>query len=225
MTCSLRVALALLAAAFALGGIAPAVADEMAAGRIRIEYVTPKTADHQALFAQLKERRALEKQQAIFMPFRLPRDVMIRTIECGESNAWYRPIDGQPTVTLCYEYLQEIWNQLPTIATTDGVTPTDALVGQALFATAHEFGHLVFDVFEIPVLGREEDAADNFATFLMLRFHPDGPRLINNLSVSIGISTYPHGGETVTELMHNADAALYRAKSDGRNRIASPSAA
>ncbi len=54
--------------------------------------------------------------------------------------------------------------------------------------------------------------------------HPDGPRLINDLSVSIGIATYPHGGGTVTELMHAADAALYRAKSDGRNRIATASA-
>ena len=174
----LRVALRLVAAAFALNGFAPAFAGRMAAGRIHIEYVAPTNPDHQALFAQLKERRSLEKVQAIFMPFRLPRDVTIRTIGCGESNAWYRPIDGRPTITLCYEYLQEIWNQLPTMATEDGLTPTDALVGQALFAVAHEFGHLVFDVYEVPVLGREEDAADNFATFLMLRFRPDGSRLI-----------------------------------------------
>jgi hypothetical protein len=178
MRASLRAALALLASAFVFHAVTPACAGDMAAGRIHIEYVPPKTSDHQALFAQLQERKSLEKVQAIFMPFRLPRDVTIRTIGCGESNAWYRPIDGRPTITLCYEYLQEIWNQLPTMATEEGLTPTDALVGQALFVVAHEFGHLAFDVYEVPVLGRQEDAADNFATFLMLHFHPDGPRLI-----------------------------------------------
>jgi Putative metallopeptidase len=178
MTYLLRAVFPFVAAAFVLAGFAPALAGRMAAGRIHIEYVAPTNPDHQALFAQLRERKSLEKVQAIFTPFRLPRDVTIQTIGCGASNAWYRPIDGRPTITLCYEYLQEIWNQLPTMATEEGLTPTDALVGQALFVVAHEFGHLVFDVFEVPVLGREEDAADNFATFLMLHFRPDGPRLI-----------------------------------------------
>jgi hypothetical protein len=174
----LAVAVRLVAVAVALNGFAPAFAGRMVTGRIHIEYVAPTNADHQALFAELKARKSLEKVQTIFTPFRLPRDVTIRTVGCGESNAWYRPIDGRPTITLCYEYLQEIWNQLPTMTTEEGLTPTDALVGQALFVVAHEFGHLAFDVYKVPVLGREEDAADNFATFLMLKFRQDGNRLI-----------------------------------------------
>jgi hypothetical protein len=185
MSFSLRVALALFAAAFALNGFAPAFAREAAAGRIHIEYGAPKNPDHQALVAQLKERRSLEKVQAILTPFRLPLDVTIQMIGCdGDANAWYQREHGRPTVTLCYEYLYEVWNHLPTGTTEDGLTPTDALVGQALFAVAHEFGHLVFDVFQVPVLGREEDAADNFATYIMLRFRPDGPQLIKGAAWS-----------------------------------------
>lgn len=151
----------------------------MTAGRIHIEYGAPKNPDHQALYAQLRERKALEKAQAILTPFRLPRDVTLRMIGCdGVSNAWYQPIDGRPTITLCYEYLHDIWNRLPAMATQDQLTATDALVGQLMFAITHEFGHLAFDVYEVPVFGREEDAADNFATFMMLRFRVDGPRLI-----------------------------------------------
>jgi hypothetical protein len=113
------------------------------------------------------------------MPFRLPLDVTVRVIGCdGVSNAWYRPIDGRPTVTLCYEYLYEVWTHLPSMETQGGLTPSDALEGQMLFAIAHEFGHLVFDVYRVPVFGREEDAADGFATYVMLQLRKDGPRLI-----------------------------------------------
>jgi hypothetical protein len=125
------------------------------------------------------ECTSLEKIKAILMPFRLPRDVRIRTMGCdGEANAWYQPIDGVPTITVCYEYLDGLWKRLPMMMTNDGPTPTDALMGQMLFAFAHEFGHLAFDVYEVPVFGREEEAADNFAAFLMLQFRENAPRLI-----------------------------------------------
>ena len=176
---SLMRAASLLVVAFGANCTALAENEKMTAGRIHIEYVAPKNPEHEALYYQLMLRMSLEKIRAIFEPFRLPRDVTIRTVGCdGERNAWYQPIDGRPTVTVCYEYLYELWAHLPTMVTNNGPTPTDALVGQMLFAFAHEFGHLVFDVYEIPVFGREEDAADNFATFLMLQSRGDGPRLI-----------------------------------------------
>jgi diguanylate cyclase (GGDEF)-like protein len=39
------------------------------------------------------------------------------------------------------------------------------------------------------------------------------------LSVSVGVATFPDGGEDATTLLHNADLALYGAKTGGRNRI------
>lgn len=39
----------------------------------------------------------------------------------------------------------------------------------SLFVLYHEVGHLLFDQLELPVLGREEDAADNVATWTLLR--------------------------------------------------------
>ena len=49
--------------------------------------------------------------------------------------------------------------------------------------------------------------------------HAETPTLIEDLSVSIGVATYPSGGTTLATLMHSADTALYRAKHDGRNRV------
>src|SRR5881396_3409876 len=40
-----------------------------------------------------------------------------------------------------------------------------------------------------------------------------------NLSLSIGVAEYPDGGDTPEELIATADAAMYRAKSAGRNQV------
>src|SRR5262249_10598879 len=145
---SALIAFVIVAVAFGNDGSAAEISERMHPGRIQIEYGAPQNPDHRALYLQLRERGSLERVQAIFMPFRLPADVTIRTIGCdGVSNAWYLPVDGRPTITVCYEYLYELWNRLPTMVRDDGTTPTDALVGQMLFAFAHEFGHLAFDVY------------------------------------------------------------------------------
>ena len=56
----------------------------------------------------------------------------------------------------------------------------DARIGQALWLVLHETGHAVFDIFNVPIFGHNEDAADNFATFVMLQFGRDqAKRLID----------------------------------------------
>ena len=42
---------------------------------------------------------------------------------------------------------------------------------------------------------------------------------LNALSVSVGVAVYPYHGKDANELMNAADAALYRAKAEGRNRV------
>jgi len=46
-----------------------------------------------------------------------------------------------------------------------------------------------------------------------------GPVRIDGLSVSVGVACYPEAGDTVDEVLRSADAALYRAKDGGRNRV------
>ena len=47
-----------------------------------------------------------------------------------------------------------------------------------------------------------------------------GPLRISGLSVSVGVACYPQAGATLDEVLRSADAALYRAKDAGRNRVA-----
>jgi len=67
----------------------------------------------------------------------------------------------------------------------EGVTPVDGELGQLFFAVTHEMGHGAFDLFNTPIFGRQEDAADSFATYIMLQFgKSDARRLIGGAAYS-----------------------------------------
>lgn len=141
--------------------------------RIRIEYIVPKLPEHQPIYERLRERRALEKLQEIFGAFRLPTDLTLRTVGCdGVSNAWYQR--GQ--ISVCYEYLNDIRKHSPQETTESGISPTDAMVGQFFYVFAHEMGHAMFDLLDVPVFGLSEDAADQFATYVVLQFGKEQAR-------------------------------------------------
>lgn len=44
-------------------------------------------------------------------------------------------------------------------------------------------------------------------------------RVLEPVTLSLGVATFPQNGATRDILMQNADAALYRAKQDGRDRV------
>jgi hypothetical protein len=150
--------------------------------RIQFEYVAPQNPEHESVYTHIKEGQALEKIQQLFSPFRIPIDLTVKTIGCdGRSNAWYQ----RPAVTLCYEYLHEIWQSAPKELGPAGVTPVDAVVGQFFYVVTHEFGHAMFDLLQVPSFGSAEDTADQFSTYLMLHMgKDDARRLISGAAYS-----------------------------------------
>jgi hypothetical protein len=53
------------------------------------------------------------------------------------------------------------------------------VVGNTLFVMAHEMGHALINQMDMPVLGREEDAADSFAVVTALKMGPGfSPRVL-----------------------------------------------
>jgi hypothetical protein len=65
---------------------------------------------------------------------------------------------------------------MPEETTSAGVTPADAVIGQFVYTLSHEIGHGLFDFLDVPVLGRLEDAADQFAVYMMLQLGKDQAR-------------------------------------------------
>jgi hypothetical protein len=137
---------------------------------VSIIYEPPENSAFRDLYDLLRKRHALESIREILSPFRSPEALTIKTEECKAINAWYRREAFRPTVTVCYELLKHILGSLSNEDNPDGLTPADAAVGQFFFATLHEVGHAIFDILDVPMFGHEEDAADNFATYIMLQF-------------------------------------------------------
>jgi hypothetical protein len=152
--------------------------------RIRIEYVPPKNPEHQMLYEMIRENHVLETMTKMFSPFRLPVDLMIKTMGCdGLMNAWYNTDNSVPTVHICYELLDHFLKEAPKETTPLGVTRHDAVVGQFFFFVTHELGHAMFDIYQISLFGNEEGAADHFAGYIMLQFGKDeSRRLFNGLA-------------------------------------------
>jgi diguanylate cyclase (GGDEF)-like protein len=70
-----------------------------------------------------------------------------------------------------------------------------------------------------------ERIRDAITTLQVARTSEARSEVIGGLSASIGVAMYPSEGSAIDRLLHAADTALYRAKSDGRNRVVSLAAA
>jgi hypothetical protein len=137
---------------------------------VSIIYEPPENPAFHDLYDLLRERHALESIREILSPFRSQEALTIKAAECKAINASYGREAFKPTVTVCYELLKHILGSLPNEDNPDGLTPADAAVGQFFFVTLHEVGHAIFDILDVPMFGHQEDAADNFATYIMLQF-------------------------------------------------------
>jgi hypothetical protein len=159
-------------------GMCPAAArtqPDAGPNRVRGEYVRPANSAHQPIYEALQRQRVLERLSEFLAPFRLPKELLLKVEGCdGRANAYYE----NAVVTVCYEYLEFIDANLPAKLTSAGLKPEDAALGPTFDVFLHEAGHAVFDLLQIPMLGREEDAADLFSAYVQLQLSSEEARTL-----------------------------------------------
>jgi hypothetical protein len=167
-----------LLGALVAGGVlwgAPVAAQAPAApvgNQIRIVYGEPKTPEHRIIYERLQKRRVLEDLQDFLSPLKLPKPLTIKTEACGVVNAYY----SSGAVTICYEYIAWIHQVARKVTLSNEISLEDAVVGPFVDVLLHEVSHAIFDLLQIPLFGREEDAADQLAAFILLQFGNDVAR-------------------------------------------------
>ncbi len=153
----------------AAGGPGPAAVQPAGLAMVSIgfEYRKPDNPAHAQLYADMRERAFLEHLADALAPVKLPRPLTLVFRGCnGTSNAYWGLDDS--TITFCYEYLADIHRAVEENPPKD-VSLADAIDGPTMFVMLHEAAHAVFQLLQVPVLGREEDAADTFAAVALLR--------------------------------------------------------
>jgi len=140
--------------------------------QIRIVYGEPKNPAHQPIYERLQKRRVLEDFRDFLSPLKLPQPLTIKTEGCGVVNAYY----SGGAVTICYEYIAWIHQIAAKITLSNEISLEDAVVGPFVDVLLHEVAHAIFDLLKIPLFGREEDAADQLAAFILLQFGNDVAR-------------------------------------------------
>lgn len=141
--------------------------------QIKFEYVPPKDPAHQTLHDQMKQGHTLEHLQEMLSPLKLPYPLTLKVAGCdGALSAFYY----DEAITVCYELLADILKNAPTQNLLAGISRADTIIGPVLITFLHETGHAVFHMLEVPVLGREEDAADQFAAYIILRLDKEEAR-------------------------------------------------
>lgn len=133
------------------------------------EYQRTRNPEFKVWQQGFKEERVLETvAEELNATIRVPSPIILSLEECGEPNAFYHS-DGQ-RVVLCYElavHLMELFEDR------HEDEQADLVAGTLVFFMGHEIGHALTHVLDLPITGKEEDAVDQLATWMLSDGSPD----------------------------------------------------
>jgi hypothetical protein len=139
-------------------------AEEPVAGFV-VSYPLPSDPVLAQWMVYARERQILENYSRWANSWiKVPTQVGISYYECGQANAFYDP--RSRTIVMCLEQLQYLGDHYRYQLTSEQLP--GAIEGAAAFILSHELGHALIHVLDLPVTGREEDAVDQLAAYLLL---------------------------------------------------------
>jgi hypothetical protein len=145
--------------------------------------------------------------------FALPANVAITLSTCpgsdGTPPAWWNPRDGAIVIRPC-----------------DLGFTARSQPGALRFAALHEFAHALITILRLGVTGREEDAADQFATWWLIRHRMAGDAL-HSADVMFGPRSWLWGDASDTHALpaqryHNIACWVYGSGAAGADTVRAP---
>lgn len=144
-------------------------------GDFKVVYEKVKNPEHKEIQAIFRGTQLLEETaKALNEELALPADVTVSLRECGTADASYEPATRR--ISLCYELVSAFAD----VFLRDARRPEDAdragaAVGSAtVFVMFHEAGHALIDLYQLPVQGSIEEAADQLSTLVLLASGREG---------------------------------------------------
>ncbi len=94
--------------------------------------------------------------------YKIPKDIKIKSEECSIAGKYS---SGSKSITICKEFIAYIKDTYKSLELSDYSKSVKATI---LFILYHEFAHAFTDIYNLPVVGNEEIAADQFAALILL---------------------------------------------------------
>jgi hypothetical protein len=174
MRCMIRAAAWVFVLMSSVDFIMPAAAEQ---SQIEISYEEPSNAELRPIYERLKQEAVLEELREFLSPLRLPRKLTVRTAQCDATT---RPYERGGPVTICYEVISQVGRLVAEQSEQikEGLDKESLIKSAFIQSTLHGTALAIFDILEVPVWGREFDAADRLAAFIMTQFGEDTMRVL-----------------------------------------------
>jgi Putative metallopeptidase len=139
-----------------------------ATGQVEAEWQRPVGQANVTGYELLKASETRSLAKSLATAFELPAALKIKGVNGFGGGPFYNPEDN--SITLPYQFTAVVFEVITEANPKESPEEWGEAVGSVdSFILAHEFGHALIHNFNLPVLGREEDAADGIATVMLLK--------------------------------------------------------
>jgi len=104
----------------------------------------------------------------------IPSEIRVAFKECGGPDSYYD--DESHEINICYELI-EAYSDLFSQTHLTRTERDEATKGAVVAMFLHEVAHGLIDYWDLSITGREEDAADQFSTLILINGLPDGEKM------------------------------------------------
>ena len=104
----------------------------------------------------------------------LPFDIVVDFKECHTPDAFYDDVTHR--ITFCYDLIDE-YSDLFSIKIRNQAELDDAVRGAVAFTFFHEMGHALVEIWNLPITGKREDAADQISTLILIEETEEGEEM------------------------------------------------
>ena len=130
------------------------------------------------------DRTVMISQQAVYgiveelkKEIVLPFEIQVAFEECNGPDSYYD--EDSHEIVICYELI-ETYYYLFSRSLTARNARNEATKGAVVSMFLHEVAHALIDGWDLSIAGREEDAADQFSTLMLINGLPDGDKMALN---------------------------------------------
>jgi hypothetical protein len=140
-------------------------------GEVHVTWQEPETEEDELGYELLKASQTEAVASSLAESFELPHPLLVRGVNGFGAGPFYSPEDN--SITLPYGFAALVFGVMA-----ESEPESEEELGEQAgavnnFILAHEFAHALIANYELPVLGKEEDAADSISTALLLEV-PNG---------------------------------------------------